>query len=279
MRNHQLLVSIVIPTKNSAAFLFGCLRSIGQQTYKNIEVLIVDSGSTDRTLEFAKKYHCIVYHHTPNLKLGMFDAPRKRNYGIKKAKGEYVYYLDADMELQNHVVAEAVDLCQSGYQAAIVTENSVGTGIWARAKNLERQCYWGDDTVEAPRFFPKKVWQELGGLDESIGGGGDDWDLYQKLLERGYKSGRTKNMVFHHEGHLSLKGLFWKRFMYGRESLRYIVKRPVAGIVSYFPIRKSYLRNWRLFIKRPVDTLAFIVLRTIEYLGGFVGILYSLIVS
>ena len=90
----------------------------------------------------------------------------------------------------------------STYDAVIIPEDSFGEGIWARAKNLERRCYWGDDTVEAPRFVKKKVWSDLGGLDEILGGGGDDWDLYQKLLDQGYKVGRIESITFHNEGKL-----------------------------------------------------------------------------
>lgn len=271
----KITVSIIIPTKNSERFLDNCLRSIQIQSYKDIEVIVVDGKSTDTTLYIAEKYHATVYSYTPPVEKGTFDAPHKRNFGVAKAKGKYVYYVDTDMELPKGLIAEAVGLFDQGYDALIVPENSFGKGIWASAKNLERQCYWGDDSIEAPRFFRKKVWQKLGGLDESLGGGGDDWDLYQKAKEEGYKIGRTKNMVQHNEGALSLMALCRKRFMYGRDSVKYITKRPGAGAKSYFPIRKAYVKNWRLFLRRPKDSCAFIVMRSMEYLAGFSGIIYS----
>lgn len=271
------LVSIVIPTKNSGQFLENCLKSIKAQSYKNIEVIIVDGNSTDSTIEIAKKYHTKVFQHSPKVKTGTFDAPHKRNFGIGKAKGEYVYYVDADMELSKNLLSEATNLCKLGADAVIIKEDSFGTGIWAKAKNLERRCYWGDDTVEAPRFFKKDVWTNLGGLDENLGGGGDDWDLYQKFLEKEHTVARTKNLVKHNEGNLKLNKLIKKRFMYGRDSFRYVSKRPIAGTKSYFPIRKAYLRNWKLFVKRPSDAIVFIIMRSAEYFAGFSGVLYSLI--
>lgn len=278
MKNRKLsLVSIVIPTKNSAKYLADCLASIKNQTYPNIEVIIVDSNSADGTLSIAKKYNTRLYKYTPKVMKGIFDAAYKRNYGVKKAAGEYVYYVDADMVLTKEVVAEAVNLCQKGYQAAIISEDSFGTGIWARAKNLERRCYWGDDRVEAPRFFKKKIWQELGGLDESVGGGGDDWDLYQKLLDSGYKAVRTQSKVLHNEGNLRLFALLKKRFMYGRESIKYIIKRPKAAAISYFPIRRGYLKNWKIFLTHPIDTFFFLIMRILEYLAGLSGVIYSLV--
>lgn len=276
MKN-QPLVSIIIPTKNSAEFLENCLKSIKNQTYENIEIIIVDGNSSDNTIAIAKEYKTTIYYYSPKVKLGIFDAPHKRNFGVKKAKGEFIYYVDTDMELSRQVVEEAVGLLISGFDAAIVKEDSFGTGAWARAKNLERRCYWGDDTIEAPRFFKKDVWNKLGGLDEKLGGGGDDWDLYQKLLEKGYKVARTKSLVKHNEGNLKLTKLIKKRFMYGRDSFRYVSKRPIAGTKSYFPIRKAYLKNWRLFVSRPIDTCFFIIMRSAEYAAGFSGVLYSLI--
>ncbi|HEX8964801.1 MAG TPA: glycosyltransferase family A protein [Patescibacteria group bacterium] len=274
--NKNQVVSIIIPTRNSAVFLENTLKSIANQSYKHIETIIVDGKSTDQTLSIAKKHKIKVLTYVPRVPKGTFDAPYKRNYGAKMAKGTYVYYVDADMELTKHVVRDAVKLCEQGLDAAIIPEDSFGVGIWAQAKNLERRCYWGDDKAEAPRFFKKIVWQALGGLDAAIGGGGDDWDMYQKALEKGYKVGRIKSLVMHNEGNLQLWRLLKKRFMYGKDALKYIKKRPSIATVSYFPIRASYIKNWKLFLSRPLDSVAFIFMRTLEYLAGALGIAYSL---
>lgn len=276
MKNNPL-VSIVIPTKNSAQFLENCLKSIKNQSYKNIETIIVDGGSNDGTAEIVKKYKAKIFIFVPKVKPGAFDAPHKMNFGAKEAKGEFIYYVDVDMELSEQVVGEAVESLSYHSDAVIIKEDSFGTGIWANAKNLERICYWGDDIIEAPRFFKKEVWDKLGGLDEALGGGGDDWDLYQKFLKNGYKVVRIKSLVKHNEGNLKLMKLIKKRFMYGRDSLKYISKRPFEGIRSYFPIRKAYLRNWKIFISRPKDTVFFIIMRSVEYFAGLAGILYTII--
>lgn len=274
------LVTIVIPGKNSAYMLEACLKSISNQTYSNIETIVVDGYSSDNTADLAKQYDAKIYNYSPNVPKGTFDAPYKRNYGVKKAKGKYVYYVDADMELSPGVVAEAVKICETNTcDAMIVPEDSFGIGVWARAKNLERRCYWGDNTIEAPRFVRKSVWDELGGLDELLGGGGDDWDLYQKLLRAGHKVSRTTSITYHNEGHLSLKKLMRKRLMYGRDSLKYISKRPGAASLSYFPVRPSYIRNWKLFASRPTDTMFFVVMRACEYFAAFVGIVRSVILK
>ena len=253
-----------------------CLSSIRSQRYGNIEIIVVDNNSNDNTLAIAKKHKCKVIQYDAGIKAGKFDAPFKRNFGAKKSSGEFIYYLDADMELKPNLINEIITLLSKGeFSALVVPEDSIGEGIWAQAKQLERRCYWSDSTIEAARVFKKKVWDKLGGLDTSLGGGGDDWDLHSRLLSAGYKVGRCQNLVLHHEGNLSLTALMKKRFMYGRDSIKYLVKRPRSSVVSYFPIRAAYIRNWRRFVKAPVTSLAFIIMRTSEYFAGFLGIIYS----
>lgn len=269
------LVSVIMPTKNSGEFLRSSLISLRNQSYPNIEIIVIDGDSQDETLDLASEFECKVFQFDPHLPSGRFDAPYRRNYGSKQATGSYIYYLDADMELMRDVIKEAVDLCEFLYDAVIIPEDSFGSGVWAKAKNLERRCYWGDNLVEAPRFFRKNIWNDLGGLDQDLGGGGDDWDLREKALEKGYQIGRTKSMVIHHEGKLKLGKLCKKRFMYGRDSLKYIRKRPRSGIKSYWPIRGCYFRSWRLFMERPLDSLFFIFMRVMEYAAGGAGVIFS----
>ena len=271
------LVSIIIPTKNSSIYLDKCLEHIKYQSYRNFEIIIVDgrSNDMDKVIQIAKKYNCKVYIFDPKVEKGLFDATKKRNYASTKAMGEFIYHMDADMELTKNVIEEAVGLCRKEFDAVIIPEDSFGEGPWAKAKNLERRFFWGDDSVESPRFFKKTVWDALKGYDENIAGGGDDRDLYQKALEKGYKVGRIKSLVMANEGKLTLIHLLKKQFMYRRELLKYIFKRP-KSIKGYFPIRKSHIKNWRIFVTRPKDTFLFIIMKTAESVAGVLGILYSI---
>ena len=91
------LISIIIATFNSEKTLTRTLNSIKKQTYpkKNIEVLIVDGGSTDATRIIAKKYHCQII---ANPKTELIFA---KQIGLTKAKGKYLIYLDSDEVLEN----------------------------------------------------------------------------------------------------------------------------------------------------------------------------------
>lgn len=281
MNNKKPLVSIVIPGRMSGSSLQNCLPRIKNQTYTHIEVIVVDSNSTDNTKELVKAYGYHYYNFIPRVKKGQFDATHKRNFGAKKAKGKYIYYVDADMELPPDTVEKTVMAAEKEkYDAAIIPQDSYGTNIWAKAKWLERHCYFGDDSIEAPRFISKKAWDTVDGLDESLGAGGDDWDMTEKLKLNRFRIGRVNNvLVLNNEGNLSLKKLWRKRFMYGRDTLKYLQKRPGAAAKSYFPIRKAYLKNWKLFFKHPIISFAFIIMRSTELLGTLSGIGYSLIIE
>ena len=184
--------------------------------------------------------------------------------------------MDADMVLPKNLIREAVALCKKRYDAVVLPEDSFGIGIWAAAKNLERRCYWNDNTVECARFYKKSVWKSIGGFDESLGAGGDDLDLAQKLLEKGYRVGRTKSIVRHNEGNLTFVKLYKKKFMYGREIINYFFKRPKSSFISYFPLRPAYVRNWKLMLKHPHITLVFVFMRIVEYIAGLAGVIYSI---
>lgn len=269
VRNKRL-VSIIIPTKNSGLFIENCLKSIKKQTYKHIEIIIVDGNSRDNTITVARKYKTKLYQYDPGLPINFFDASYRRNYGATKSSGDFIYYVDTDMELSKNVVKDCVELCEKKHDAVIIPEDSFGVGIWARAKKLQKRCYMGDDEVEAPRFFKRRVWMELGGLDVKMGGGGDDWDLGIRAREAGYKMGRTKKMVMHNEGHLKLLKLFKKRIMYGRDLPKYIKKRS-GHSAKIFLFRTAYLKNWRLFLESPVVTFAFVIMRATELTGMIIG--------
>jgi len=111
------LVSIVIPTYNSEKVLPLCLESIRKQTYKNIEVIIVDSYSSDRTLEIAKTFGAkIITTHG-----GLLWA---RYLGHLHAKGEIEVLVDSDQILGYDTIERGVNMISQGCDAVILEEKS-----------------------------------------------------------------------------------------------------------------------------------------------------------
>ncbi|MDD6492435.1 MAG: glycosyltransferase family 2 protein [Firmicutes bacterium] len=91
----QPLVSIIVPVYNGEKCIERCLRSIQNQSYKNIEVIVVNDGSTDHTERIIKKYEASDsrFHYIKKPNSGVSDS---RNVGMKAAKGEYFQFADGD---------------------------------------------------------------------------------------------------------------------------------------------------------------------------------------
>ena len=102
------LVSVILPVYNVEEYLCKCVDSVLAQTYRNLEVILVDDGSMDNSSklceEYAKKDNRIKVIHQKN---GGLSAAR--NTGIKIAKGKYIAFLDADDELRNDFLQKMFD--------------------------------------------------------------------------------------------------------------------------------------------------------------------------
>lgn len=96
-------VSIIVPIYNSAAYLPACIESIMNQTYKNIEILLVDDGSTDSSLEICMKYSDVDnrIHVIHQENKGVSSA---RNNGLDNVSGEFFSFVDSDDELKENAI-------------------------------------------------------------------------------------------------------------------------------------------------------------------------------
>jgi glycosyltransferase involved in cell wall biosynthesis len=273
-------VSVVVPTLNSEKMIRNCLESVRRQTYPNIELIVVDGFSKDKTPEIAREYTKHVHIFGPDqTKERVFGGPYQRNYGASQARGEFVYWIDSDMELPPTVIASCVKECtEKGLDALNIYEESFGVGFWAQCKWLERACYVGEPLLAGPRFVRKTVWDKVGGLDAKLGGG-DDWDLHDRLLEGQYKIGSVPELVRHNEGHLRLFPLFRKRYVYGKTVREYFKKHKdfKRNFSKFTLFRGCFFRNWRLFVKHPILGIGVVIMRTGEYTAAALGILKSIV--
>lgn len=274
------LVSVIVPTFNCQDIIEECIISVKDQTYKNIELIIVDSFSTDETSQICNKYGKVYSYGRDPQQRNIFAVPYQRNYGVKKAKGEYVYIIDSDMRLMPNVVASCVDLVEKqNADAVIVPEVSYGQSFWAHCRALEKACYNKSpmSLSDAARFVKKSVWDKLGGLDETLGGG-DDWDFQLRLNEAEYKTLKTKEYVRHYEGNLSLGKQMYKKFRYGKTVLEYFKKhqnRKQLLVKQYSLIRLDFITNIDLLIKDPIHAFGMVFMKTLEYAAAFCGLVYS----
>ena len=259
------LVSIIIPTRNSEATIETCLKSIRQQTYFNVEIIVVDNYSDDRTRELVKRYGAKVL-------LKCSERSAARNYGAKHARGELLLFIDSDMELGPTVIEECVKIVLVGYDAVIIPEKTIGQSFWAKVRALERSTYVGDTLFEAPRLFRREVFEKLRGYDEELVGF-EDYDLQARLEAHGYKVARTRAFIIHHEGNLRLKEHLLRKHYYVGTGLKYISKHSGRAIKQFCPIRRSYVRHWKLLARYPLYTLGLAVMKACEFMIGVLACL------
>lgn len=265
------LVSVIIPTKNSSAFLEACLVSIKKQTYQKIEIIVVDNGSTDDTKKIAKKYANKLFNKGP-------ERSAQRNYGARNATGEFLLFIDSDMELSPEVVRSCVKTITENESvlAIVIPEKSVGIGFWAECKALERSFYVGVDWIEAARFFEKNSFFSLNGYDEN-NTGTEDYDLPQRLVHLFGKNKvrRIYKYIYHNEGKLSLSRTLEKKMYYGAKLSRYISTNKL-----YFIKQSSILERFKLYFSRPKKLfknpfigLGMIFMKLCEFILGNLGYL------
>lgn len=89
------LVSVIIPVYNVENYLKECLDSVLNQTYKNIEVIVINDGSTDKSLHILEDYSS-KFNNIKIIDQENSGQSVARNKGLENAKGKYIYFLDSD---------------------------------------------------------------------------------------------------------------------------------------------------------------------------------------
>ena len=264
------LVSIVIPTYNSEKALPLCLESIKRQTYTNIEVIVVDNFSTDRTVEIARGYGARVVQVRG-------ERAKDKNVGLKLARGKYVLFIDSDMELTPRVVEECVKLAESDPRIGgiIIPERSVGNSYWAKVRDFERSFYKGTP-IESPRFFRKDLTLKAGGFDEDIVFY-EEATLPHKIERLGYNTrARINAYILHYEGNFSLLEWLKKKYYYGKTFKKYVNRyrfthtRYLETQVNPFHRLRLFLFN-RKFWCKPSLAIGVLLLKTLEYFALILG--------
>jgi glycosyltransferase involved in cell wall biosynthesis len=203
------LVSVVVPAYNAAWSLDETLASVCAQTYPDIEVLVVDDGSTDATAEVAAAWS----HRDPRVRLickpngGVGSA---RNLGMRKARGVYVAPIDADdLWEPDHLERQVAALEAAGPEACMAFAHSVFVDMDNRPLAAAVWCPW-ESRTESPKppetdfrglllrnsvangsaaVFRRDRMLEVGGYDESLRAAGadgvEDWKLTLTLATRG----------------------------------------------------------------------------------------------
>lgn len=146
------LISVIVPVYNVAIYLSRIITALVEQTYPNIEIIMVDDGSKDDSYKiccgYAEKYNNIRVYHKENS-----GAASTRNYGLKKAKGVYVTFVDAD----DYISKDYVEFLYK-----IMIENKADISVCGFKKffgnNIE---ICGDEREETKVFSPEQALEDL----------------------------------------------------------------------------------------------------------------------
>jgi glycosyltransferase involved in cell wall biosynthesis len=258
------LVSVIVPTLNNERTIYNCLDSIRSQSFDTIEPIIVDSHSTDQTVEIAKRF-------SKNVIIKESGTSSARNIGIRSSKGKFILSVDSDMVLGPDIVKECIAKIKD-YDALIIPEESIGAGFWSRCKAFERSFYADEPLVESPRFFRRSALEQIGFYDDNLLFG-EDRDITNKLLEKNMRIGRIDSLITHDEGRITLLKLWRKNKKYGFSFLKYKSKYPALaskqiGLARIF----TFLRGWRKLLMHPLLTFGMIFALGIQYLAFSYGI-------
>lgn len=197
--NSQPLISIITPSFNQGQFIEETILSVLGQYYKNIEYIIVDGGSTDKTMQIVEKYRDridIIIHENDE---GQADAINK---GFKLAKGELVGWINSDDILYPECVSKIVELYLS-HKDGVVFYHSVldwidenGKFLIQRIVNIPNRNHLlnkSSTIIQQGSLYPRNIVQKIDYLDKSIYYC-MDLDLWLRLLLFGniyYTSGKS----------------------------------------------------------------------------------------
>jgi len=256
-----------VPTKNSAGTIGMCLKSIKNQTYPDIEIIVVDNYSEDETGEIAGEYGAMVFNKGP-------ERCAQVNFGIENANGKYIYRVDSDFILDSSIIKECIEKCEEEGYDAIAVHNTSDPMIsfWSKVRNLERDCYRDDELNIGARFIRKDIFNKIGMFDENLVAG-EDYDLHNRLIEAGFKVGKIKSQEVHIGEPKSLWEIAKKHYYYGATIGEFIKRNPEKARKQLTPLRASYLRHWKDFLKQPILTAGFIIYQCVRYSSAGLGFL------
>ena len=204
---HAVRVSVVIPCFNYGRYLAEAAESVLAQSLRELELIIVDDGSTDDSREVA---HALIAAH-PNESIELIAQPNcgvpgaVRNAGIARARGEYIVCLDADDTLEPYYL-EACAL-------ALDTDPRAGIAY------ADLHCFDQDQTVNippewnsrteldanflgSPSMFRRVAWEQAGGYDETRPlVGYEDWDFWVGIVEQGWLGAKAPGVHWNYRVH------------------------------------------------------------------------------
>ncbi len=192
-------VSVVITTYNYGRYLVECLTSVIAQTYKDIEIIVVNDGSSDDTDAVIAEYiPKIIYIKQPNM--GVVKA---RNNGALKATGDYLLFLDADDYLTPTYIAESVAVLDGNPEVSFVYGDRQ---VFGRKDYILPACPWSPQLLLLKNYIGlsslmrREIFVQSGGFSSYVDKvkSYEDWDLWIKLSAVGCKGYYLAGLTYYY---------------------------------------------------------------------------------
>lgn len=245
-------ISVIVPTYNEEEVILDCLESLTKQTFKDFEIIVVDDGSTDSTLEKLKGVKVFHQNH--------LGAGAARNLGAKHAKGEILVFVDADMTFDRNFLKMLIKPILQGRTKGTFSKDeyvSNWNNIWSKCYNKNEG--WVDkrrhpknypNTQKVFRAILKSEFDKVGGF--TAGGYNDDWSLSEKL---GYEATLAEKAIFFHKNPETLKEIFNHAQWVGKRRYKMgVIGYMIALVRSSLPVSlviglvKSFLTGQPMFL-------------------------------
>lgn len=264
------LVSINIATYNSEKTLTKCLDSVKNQTYRNIEIIIMDSYSKDRTLDIAKAYSAKIFFAS--------SLALARKVGADASCGEYVFLLDSDQVLERNVIEECVKACEDGsydgvtlFERSLITKNTFVERVIAYDKEIFHSLH-DDDPIKGtaiPRFFRSSYYKKVD-FERNPPITFEHTIIHHEIVKMGAKIKFVDAYIWHHET-TTIKEVARKFFRYGYYYIpAYRFNRELA--IHHSLPRRTYFHPKAL--KNPLLFLGLFYVYFVKGISAFAGVIF-----
>jgi glycosyltransferase involved in cell wall biosynthesis len=234
-------VSIIIPCYNSGATIDRTLNSVTSQSWKDIEIIVINDGSSDKITndklnQISRKKNIMLVNQS---NLGLASA---RNSGISVANGDFILPLDADDWLEPDAISRMVLIAhEKGRNTVVYSDLRLHgeiSGVKKAFCNPVEQLF--SNQLPYCMLFPREILEEVGGYDKNFTFGFEDWELNIRLLQNGYDFCNAGGVLFN----------YWvsKKGMLKSKSLKQYVNI-FASIEKKHHLIYSLPSTMKLFIK------------------------------
>jgi len=220
MSNENPLVSIVITCHNYGRYVGQAIESALGQTYRQVEVIVVNDGSTDDTVEIVSRYPVTLINQTNQ------GPAQASNAGVHKSHGELLTILNADDVLHPQFLDYTVLVLITWPEIGFVYTHAVTFGT-EHAVLLSQEFNWQNlgqgGFMGGSCLMRRSVFDAVGGFDPALRHG-EDWDLWISLAERGYIGQLVPRILFAYRKHgqgLAETNPLWLRW----RSLAYLYRK------------------------------------------------------